>query len=827
MAIISPRILAAATGNKAAASPEIAAITTGSSSVSAPKIFALSTFGGTVEAGIAADTARTIPGRYTNRGVNDGRLFTSGTEITNEPASTKTGTCITATTSSDVITPATLGFGDINELWIRFDNCKKSSDIKIKVYFDGAAGNDYVGLGNYVYYGKNGANSGYTSWGYPAFGRWVMHVSPTDLQLYFDDKQAFSRIGLEQGKKVTGIKIDSTTDRLSNFIIANYDCSAETLETTSVSAAISADAARLVTARTDLAVDTRRIAAAADEISAETNRQLLASGISKGDSLRNVNAFAALSADAVRYITSDNAAVLLADTARAVAASDSVRGAADRTLVAGETAAATTVRNLSADVSITADTSRCFGIAVSLQADTIRSIKARIQIVCDTSRAIPFVDNGTSAGFAIQSIRIAIQPQSISESFTMATTEKMEVLDAIRGRILDYDYSYTVEQTQWQGIVQQVQGMIDVDQTLYTPFKYETSGGGKMASHHAERIADAIGKHLDAHFDDFQPSSDLSGTGATYQNLISTLWGWTSRVPRRLINAYIRNDTLRIIQRGCELNRIDVTNTEHTVPNYAHKIVRSVWSGDGNAGAHSDDDSLDVGPMYFTGTISGPHGSMSYSNGLLTNETHDANTTTYSYMDVEDGYMTGKRTTNEDGTVIETTYNYAGVIGNKYLESEEEYTKQPDQELGEKETIKMTYHRYLGNGWWETSVYQDGEYQGASMGQGVAGSKASRFVREEAMHFAGRPSGGSGILVDTEFPVIGRDFLETLTHEIEDFNRCIEETVSMVIYNYGHLIDYTDRVVYDGQEYFLESNEYSRDPRTEKQSITLVRWFKR
>ena len=122
MAIISPRILAAATGNKAAASPEIAAITTGSSSVSAPKIFALSTFGGTVEAGIAADTARTIPGRYTNRGVNDGRLFTSGTEITNEPASTKTGTCITATTSSDVITPATLGFGDINELWIRLDN---------------------------------------------------------------------------------------------------------------------------------------------------------------------------------------------------------------------------------------------------------------------------------------------------------------------------------------------------------------------------------------------------------------------------------------------------------------------------------------------------------------------------------------------------------------------------------------------------------------------------------------------------------------------------------------------------------------------------------
>ena len=139
----------------------------------------------------------------------------------------------------------------------------------------------------------------------------------------------------------------------------------------------------------------------------------------------------------------------------------------------------------------------------------------------------------------------------------------------------------------------------------------------------------------------------------------------------------------------------------------------------------------------------------------------------------------------------------------------------------------MTYHRYLGNGWWETSVYLDGVYQGASLGQGVPGSKASRYVREEAMHFAGRPSGGSGILVDTEFPVVGTAFLESLTNEIEDFNRCIEEKTSMVIYNYGHLIDFTDNIIFAGLEYHLESNEYSKDPRAEKQSITLIRWFKR
>ncbi len=832
MAIISPRILAAATGNKAAASPEIAAITTGSSSVSAPKIFALSTgsssvsapkifalstFGGTVEAGIAADTARTIPGRYTNRGVNDGRLFTSGTEITNEPASTKTGTCITATTSSDVITPATLGFGDINELWIRFDNCKKSSDIKIKVYYDGATGNDYVGLGNYVYvcYGKNGSNSGYTSWDYPDFGRWVMHVSPTDLQLYFDDKQAFSRTGLEQGKKITGIKIDSTTDRLSNFIIANYDCSNETLETTSVSASISADTVRSVTATAS--------------ISSDTARTTQASAILAADTARGTTASITLSADTARNLLSAESTIITADTVRLVSAAAEITTDTSRTIDAAVSVAMDTARKVNASVEIQADTMRYPALVVNLSADTSRQVLAAEVVATDTSRQMAFIMSDASAEptacFGLQSINISLQTQSLSESFSMRTSQPIEVLDAIQGTVLDYTYSYIAEQVQWQGIIREVKGMVDVDQTLYTPFTYDK--GGEMASNHAKRIAGALGKHLDAHFDDFQPSSDMSGAGATYQNIISTFFGWTSRVPRRLINAYIRNDTLHIIQRGQEPNTIDITDTQHTVPTYAHKIIRSVWSGSGNEPAHSDDGGIDVGPMYFTGTISGEHGSMSYDNGLLVEETHDGNITTYSYMDVEDGYMTGKRTTNKDGTVIETIYNYAGVIGNKYLESEEEYTKQPDQELGEKETIKMTYHRYLGNGWWETSVYQDGEYQGASLGQGVPGSKASRFVREEAMHFAGRPSGGSGILVDTEFPVVGTAFLESLTNEIEDFNRCIEEKTSMVIYNYGHLIDFTDKIIFAGLEYHLESNEYSKDPRAEKQSITLIRWFKR
>ena len=580
-----------------------------------------------------------------------------------------------------------------------------------------------------------------------------------------------------------------------------------------------------------ISADTVRSVTATASISSDTARTTQASAILAADTARGTTASITLSADTARNLLSAESTIITADTVRLVSAAAEITADTSRTIDAAVSVALGTARKVNASVEIQADTMRYPALVVNLSADTSRQVLAAEVVATDTSRQMAFIMSNTSASteptacFGLQSINISLQAQSLSESFSIGTSQPIEVLDAIQGAVLDYTYSYIAEQVQWQGIIREVKGMVDVDQTLYTPFTYDK--GGKMASNHAERIADALGKHLDAHFDDFQPSSDMSGAGATYQNIISTFFGWSSRVPRRLINAYIRNDTLHIIQRGQEPNTIDITDTQHTVPTYAHKIIRSVWSGSGNGSAHSDDGGIDLGPMYFTGTISGPHGSMSYVNGLLAEETHDGNSTSYSYTDVESGYMTGKVTTNTDGSTVSTVYNYAGVIGNKYLESEVEHTRQPDEKLGDKETEKITYHRCLGNGWWETTVYLDGVYQGASLGQGVPGSKASRYVREEAMHFAGRPSGGSGILVDTEFPVVGTAFLESLTNEIEDFNRCIEEKTSMVIYNYGHLIDFTDKIIFAGLEYHLESNEYSKDPRAEKQSITLVRWFKR
>ena len=80
---------------------------------------------------------------------------------------------------------------------------------------------------------------------------------------------------------------------------------------------------------------------------------------------------------------------------------------------------------------------------------------------------------------------------------------------------------------------------------------------------------------------------------------------------------------------------------------------------------------------------------------------------------------------------------------------------------------------------------------------------------------------------DNSFPISDKDYLHDLTQEMLDWNNNIEEKVSFEVYNYGHMIDFTDKILLDGNEYYLESNQYDKDPRSEKQSVVLIRWYKK
>ena len=86
---------------------------------------------------------------------------------------------------------------------------------------------------------------------------------------------------------------------------------------------------------------------------------------------------------------------------------------------------------------------------------------------------------------------------------------------------------------------------------------------------------------------------------------------------------------------------------------------------------------------------------------------------------------------------------------------------------------------------------------------------------------------------DTEFPVIGDDYLWELTKAIEWLNRKTQETVTVEILanihngvpDVKHIVDFTERIKFNGNEYFLVSNVVELTPRSLRQTIKMTRWY--
>ena len=72
----------------------------------------------------------------------------------------------------------------------------------------------------------------------------------------------------------------------------------------------------------------------------------------------------------------------------------------------------------------------------------------------------------------------------------------------------------------------------------------------------------------------------------------------------------------------------------------------------------------------------------------------------------------------------------------------------------------------------------------------------------------------------------GHGRLKQITEDIKWLNRRTQETVTFSLYNFPHLIDFNDRILLNGAEYFLVANSASSKPRVfNEQNLTLRRWF--
>ena len=627
----------------------------------------------------------------------------------------------------------------------------------------------------------------------------------------------------------------------------------DTIRQVAETAAARADSQRQVCSTSRIAADTRRTitSSAIDWTSAKLLRRVAYHNTVSAATRRCVGGiYVCIRCDTYRTL-SPNYNILRGATEREVVTSETVRGDTKRTPGMGNRAAAKTQRRLGRGNIAKAALRRTVVTRVRVRFDTLIRIPHVLEYVKQphgrrSKRAVAQIaDNFRAHG--IRSFAVTLGEMTLSDTFQMETAQPLAIGDAVRGRLLDYRFSFLVEETLQRDLLQTVKGAYSKDATLYSAIRIFVKEA--QASGYAQSIAAALGLQLHWACDDFTPSQNFEDSGMTYQDFISALFGWTAKLLQRQVNVFIREDTLHIVQRGKEESVLDITGWPHGRPTVERRLVRSLWhSGHASETAGNAYNEEDTEPVPFTGTISWEEMSRTYHNGFLTSETNEKGMTRYTY---HGEYLTSKQAHNKDGSTSRTEYTYAETERDVYLVKEWERTTEPINDgkkhteydwtdwNNERGTERLTYHAPLGYGWYATTVYVDGNLEGSTISQGKPGGKASRFTVEQSnLSLGSRYSGDDDdapftSLIDTEFPVKGEAVLKELTQAILWLNRKTQETVTLEVFaniqdgvpDVGHIVDFTERIKFEGQEYFLQSNVVELTPRSLKQTIKMTRWY--
>lgn len=488
-----------------------------------------------------------------------------------------------------------------------------------------------------------------------------------------------------------------------------------------------------------------------------------------------------------------------------------------------------------------------WGKKINTNFDIVRQIPNKL-IVAPTEDFIPVAKNETDG---TQSIEINISAKQLTDQLSFTTINNADIMQQVKGQYLDYYFDMRIESFTQRGILNTCHCCADIDEILYqqinysidadfvtyevnlksktmhintapvatTPTpetEYETTEIKKASAlKHLQHIAAALDKNLVCNFDNFISDLELEQKNITLADLLRELFGWTSRLPHLLINCYIRDDTLHVIQRGYEQNTIDLTNFKHTLPVINKTIVRTTWGS-------SPDSSYTLNKHYLGWRMAIPPPRVSEDG-----KTH------YTYRRIEpSGYLLTKAETESEEMVF-------GQPETVITEVVYEYTVQPPYELTKETTKKYVQHNSLILDQSEIIHEQltpsqritrqfdeDGNETGSVVGSHVAGfydnfqTIFEEHTDSQEVVIPGNP------LIDTSFPVVGNDTLAKLSSEIIWLNRKTQETISFDIYDYLHVIDFNDRIIFAGNEYFLNDNTVTKNPKiVNKQSVQLVRWY--
>ena len=362
--------------------------------------------------------------------------------------------------------------------------------------------------------------------------------------------------------------------------------------------AVSVDTKRQVAETAEVRADSQRQVCSTNRIVADTRRTITSSAIDwTGAKLLRRVAQRNMAFAATRRCVGGIYVCIRCDTYRTLSPNYNIpRGATEREVVKRETIRGDTKRTPGMGNQAAARTQRRLGRGNVAKAALRRTVVARVRVRFDTLIRVPHVleyvtsshgrrnkrskravsqitDNFRAHG--IRSFAVTLGEMTLSDTFQMETAQPLAIGDAVRGRLLDYRFSFLVEETIQRDLLRTVKGAYSKDATLYSAIRIFVKEA--QSSYYAQSIAAALGLQLHWACDDFTPSQNFEDSGMTYQDFISALFGWTAKLPQRQVNVFIREDTLHIVQRGKEASVLDITNWPHSRPTVERRLVRSLW----------------------------------------------------------------------------------------------------------------------------------------------------------------------------------------------------------------------------------------------------------
>ena len=497
---------------------------------------------------------------------------------------------------------------------------------------------------------------------------------------------------------------------------------------------------------------------------------------------------------------------------------------------------------------------------VSLSFDTKRTVYADVSIDFDARNIFPCSDLDYS------DLSINLGSHTLSDTFQMQIPNGNLGFDyLVEGTLKDFPYQFKVEEIEEQNKMMTYTGRYSSDKLLYTAYtlsvRYSKSLHDKEPENVSysvralmQKMCSCLGMTLVYKAWDWQyPLNKLNetddywyfGLKGTYASLINQIFGWLGDLPHLDFNVFIREgNLLYVVQRGHE----DGGTVTITNPAYPYRIqkrrIRTEWQGNNTKQEKQYDDPENQIP--FTGTIRWGDISITYEEGYVVEETdNQGNTTTYTYITIDDAkYISRKETTNDiTGGSTLVVYEYQKFGAEIYLSKETQTVTtvegEPPATIEETE-VTVTTHTPTGNGWYGHNVLdEDGNVVQTSLSQGAPGNSVSPYMVSQTqaafnsltqqivqdildafLEYLHAP------LVSTTYPVKDQTTIRNLIDATDWLNGKTEEKVTLEVLNMNHIIDFNDLISFKGNTYRLESNNVRHSAEYGlRQSIVIVRWY--